>query len=163
MALKEPVGVILGIAPWNASIILGVRAIAVPLACGNSVILKASELCPRTHALIIEAFAEAGFPEGVVTLLACGDERYHRVDPGRHALLLSVVRIVPAPQLAAAGCNQQEQAVAVGELVSLIPRLCCSYFCIVQQGSSPIPRFSKPMPRAEPTPLPEACGRPWPS
>ena len=69
MALREPVGVILGIAPWNAPIILGVRAIAVPLACGNSVILKASETCPRTHALIIEAFAEAGFPEGVVSVV----------------------------------------------------------------------------------------------
>ena len=69
MALKEPVGVILGIAPWNAPIILGVRAIAVPLACGNSVILKASENCPRTHALIVEAFAEAGFPEGVVNVV----------------------------------------------------------------------------------------------
>ncbi len=69
MALKEPVGVILGIAPWNAPIILGVRAIAVPLACGNSVILKASENCPRTHSLIIEAFAEAGFPEGVVNVV----------------------------------------------------------------------------------------------
>lgn len=69
MALKEPVGVILGIAPWNAPIILGVRAIAVPLACGNAVILKASESCPRTHALIIEAFEEAGFPEGVVNVV----------------------------------------------------------------------------------------------
>jgi acyl-CoA reductase-like NAD-dependent aldehyde dehydrogenase len=69
MALREPVGVILGIAPWNAPIILGVRAIAVPLACGNSVILKASESCPRTHALIIEAFAEAGFPDGVVNVV----------------------------------------------------------------------------------------------
>ncbi len=69
MALREPVGVILGIAPWNAPIILGVRAIAVPLACGNSVILKASENCPRTHAIIIEAFAEAGFPEGVVNVV----------------------------------------------------------------------------------------------
>ena len=69
MALKEPVGVILGIAPWNAPIILGVRAIAVPLACGNAVILKASETCPRTHELIIEAFAEAGFPEGVVNVV----------------------------------------------------------------------------------------------
>ena len=67
MALREPVGVILGIAPWNAPIILGVRAIATPLACGNAVILKASEQCPRTHGLIIEAFAEAGFPEGTVT------------------------------------------------------------------------------------------------
>ncbi|RIJ33037.1 aldehyde dehydrogenase [Henriciella mobilis] len=74
MALREPVGVILGIAPWNAPIILGVRAIAVPLACGNSVILKASEACPRTHALIIEAFAEAGFPEGVVNVVTNAPE-----------------------------------------------------------------------------------------
>src|SRR6202790_4113875 len=69
MALREPVGVVLGIAPWNAPIILGVRAIAVPLACGNSVVLKASEICPRTHGLIIEAFAEAGFPPGTVNLV----------------------------------------------------------------------------------------------
>jgi benzaldehyde dehydrogenase (NAD) len=74
MALKEPVGVILGIAPWNAPIILGVRAIAVPLACGNAVILKASEVCPRTHALIIEAFADAGFPEGVVNVVTNAPE-----------------------------------------------------------------------------------------
>jgi len=69
MAVREPAGVVLGIAPWNAPIILGVRAIAVPLACGNSVILKASEICPRTHGLIIEAFAEAGFPEGAVNVV----------------------------------------------------------------------------------------------
>ena len=74
MALKEPVGVLLGIAPWNAPIILGVRAIAVPLACGNAVILKASEACPRTHALIIEAFAEAGFPDGVVNVVTNAPE-----------------------------------------------------------------------------------------
>jgi benzaldehyde dehydrogenase (NAD) len=69
MSLREPVGVVLGIAPWNAPIILGVRAIAVPLACGNAVILKASETCPRTHELIIEAFNEAGFPAGVVNIV----------------------------------------------------------------------------------------------
>jgi acyl-CoA reductase-like NAD-dependent aldehyde dehydrogenase len=69
LALREPVGVVLGIAPWNAPVILGCRAIATPLACGNSVILKASERCPRTHALIAEAFADAGFPNGVVNLV----------------------------------------------------------------------------------------------
>jgi benzaldehyde dehydrogenase (NAD) len=69
MSLRAPVGVVLGIAPWNAPIILGVRAIVTPLACGNSVILKASEVCPRTHELIIEAFAEAGFPAGVVNVV----------------------------------------------------------------------------------------------
>src|SRR3569623_473128 len=74
MALREPVGAILGIAPWNAPIILGGRAIAVPLACGNTVILKASEQCPRTHALIVQAFAEAGLPEGAVNLVTNAPE-----------------------------------------------------------------------------------------
>src|SRR5690348_12082581 len=74
MALREPVGAILGIAPWNAPIILGVRAIAVPLACGNTVVLKASETCPRTHGLIVEAFADAGFPDGVVNLVTNAPE-----------------------------------------------------------------------------------------
>ena len=46
MALREPVGVLVGMAPWNAPVILGVRAMAMPLACGNSVVLKASEMCP---------------------------------------------------------------------------------------------------------------------
>jgi benzaldehyde dehydrogenase (NAD) len=70
LAVREPAGVILGIAPWNAPIILGVRAIAVPLACGNTVVLKASESCPRTHALIVEAFEDAGFPKGAVNLVS---------------------------------------------------------------------------------------------
>jgi acyl-CoA reductase-like NAD-dependent aldehyde dehydrogenase len=69
LALREPAGVVLGIAPWNAPIILAVRAIATPLACGNTVILKASELCPRTHGLIVEAFIEAGFGGGIVNLI----------------------------------------------------------------------------------------------
>ncbi|QRM34061.1 aldehyde dehydrogenase [Microvirga sp. VF16] len=70
MAVRQPVGVILGMAPWNAPVILGVRAIATALACGNTVVLKASELCPRTHTLIAQAFADAGFPKGVVNVIS---------------------------------------------------------------------------------------------
>ena len=69
MGIRQPAGVVLGIAPWNAPIILGVRAICVPLACGNTVVLKGSENCPRTHQLIVEAFHEAGFPAGVVNYI----------------------------------------------------------------------------------------------
>jgi acyl-CoA reductase-like NAD-dependent aldehyde dehydrogenase len=69
MAIRQAVGVILSIAPWNAPIILGVRAIAMPLACGNTVVFKASENCPRTHALIVEAFREAGLPKGALNLV----------------------------------------------------------------------------------------------
>jgi benzaldehyde dehydrogenase (NAD) len=66
MGLRVPAGVVLGIAPWNAPVILAVRAIATPLSCGNTVVLKGSENCPRTHQLIIESLQEAGFPPGVV-------------------------------------------------------------------------------------------------
>lgn len=74
MSVREPVGVVLGIAPWNAPVILGVRAIATPLACGNAVVFKASELCPRTHGLIVEALAEAGLPEGLVGVVTNAPE-----------------------------------------------------------------------------------------
>src|SRR5258708_31828155 len=60
MAVRRPAGVVLGIAPWNAPVILGVRAIATPLACGNTVALKASETCPPTHRLLGEVMREAG-------------------------------------------------------------------------------------------------------
>jgi acyl-CoA reductase-like NAD-dependent aldehyde dehydrogenase len=69
MAFRQPVGVVAGIAPWNAPVILGVRAIAMPLACGNTVVMKASELCPGTHRLIGEIFREAGFPAGVLNVV----------------------------------------------------------------------------------------------
>ncbi len=68
-SLRVPAGVVLGIAPWNAPVILGVRAVAVPLACGNTVVLKGSELCPATHGLIIQALQEAGLPKGVVNFV----------------------------------------------------------------------------------------------
>lgn len=69
MAVRQPVGVVLGIAPWNAPVILGTRAIAMPLACGNTVILKASEVCPATHQLIGQTLREAGVPAGVVNIV----------------------------------------------------------------------------------------------
>jgi acyl-CoA reductase-like NAD-dependent aldehyde dehydrogenase len=69
MAVRRPAGVVLGIAPWNAPVILGVRAVATPLACGNTVILKASEMCPATHSLIVETLEEAGGPAGFVNLV----------------------------------------------------------------------------------------------
>jgi acyl-CoA reductase-like NAD-dependent aldehyde dehydrogenase len=70
MAIRQPVGVVLGIAPWNAPVILGTRAVATPLACGNTVVLKASELCPRTHRLIAECLRQGGAPEGVIGVVS---------------------------------------------------------------------------------------------
>lgn len=70
MGLRQPAGVVLGIAPWNAPVILGTRAIATPLACGNTVVLKSSEICPRTHWLIADALRSAGLPPGVVNVIS---------------------------------------------------------------------------------------------
>ena len=69
LAIRQPAGVCLGIAPWNAPVILGVRAVAMPLACGNTVVLKASELCPGTHRLIGQILLEAGLPKGVMNVV----------------------------------------------------------------------------------------------
>jgi acyl-CoA reductase-like NAD-dependent aldehyde dehydrogenase len=67
--IRQPAGVVLGIAPWNAPVILGTRAVATPLAFGNTVILKASEVCPRTHGAIAAAIHDAGVPAGTINLL----------------------------------------------------------------------------------------------
>ncbi|ATG22308.1 salicylaldehyde dehydrogenase [Ralstonia pickettii] len=69
MAVRQPCGVVLGIAPWNAPVILGTRALAMPLACGNTVVLKASELCPGVHRLIGTVLQEAGLGDGVVNVV----------------------------------------------------------------------------------------------
>jgi acyl-CoA reductase-like NAD-dependent aldehyde dehydrogenase len=69
MAVRQPAGVVVGIAPWNAATILGVRAIATPLACGNTVVLKASEICPASHRLIGAVLQDAGIGDGVVNVV----------------------------------------------------------------------------------------------
>jgi acyl-CoA reductase-like NAD-dependent aldehyde dehydrogenase/ABC-type branched-subunit amino acid transport system ATPase component len=70
MAIRQPAGVVLSMAPWNAPVILGVRSIATPLACGNTVVMKTSEICPRTHRLIVEAVQGAGLPDGVLNVIS---------------------------------------------------------------------------------------------
>lgn len=74
MSVRKPCGVIFGVAPWNSPIILAVRALAVPLACGNSVILKASEICPATHCLVAKVLIEAGIDNGALNIITHAPE-----------------------------------------------------------------------------------------
>ena len=69
MTLRQAAGVVLSIVPWNGPILLGTRAIAYPLACGNPVIFKGSENSPRTHELLASCFIEAGLPAGVLNFI----------------------------------------------------------------------------------------------
>ncbi|HET9323315.1 MAG TPA: aldehyde dehydrogenase family protein [Gaiellaceae bacterium] len=70
MGLRRPVGVVGAIAPWNAALILSARSITTPLALGNTVVLKPSELSPYVGGLLWgEIFTEAGLPEGVLNIV----------------------------------------------------------------------------------------------
>lgn len=70
MAVRKPLGVVAGISPWNGAIALGFRTIVAPLACGNTVVLKPSELAPVCAGILMgEILHEAGFPPGVVNVV----------------------------------------------------------------------------------------------
>lgn len=68
--IRQAAGVVLSMAPWNAPVILGIRALATPLACGNTVVFKSSEVSPRTHRLLAEVLVEAGLPKGVINVIS---------------------------------------------------------------------------------------------
>lgn len=73
MAIRQPVGVVAGIAPWNAPLILSLRSICLPIAYGNTTILKPStESAVAGGAVIAEVFHDAGFPKGVLNLVTNG-------------------------------------------------------------------------------------------
>ncbi|KAF4625122.1 hypothetical protein G7Y89_g13048 [Cudoniella acicularis] len=71
IVFKEPYGVCLGIVPWNAPFVFGIRSAATALATGNTTILKASELTPRSYWAIGKAFHDAGLPAGVLNIISC--------------------------------------------------------------------------------------------
>jgi hypothetical protein len=79
MTVRQPAGVVLSMAPWNGAGVLAARAIAYPIVCGNTVVFRASETRPRTHAIITEILHEAGLPAGVLNFLTSTPEDSDRV------------------------------------------------------------------------------------
>lgn len=66
---RRAAGVVFGIAPWNAPVNLAIRAIAMPLIGGNTVILKASEYSPVCQRLVVDLLLEAGLPKDAIAFL----------------------------------------------------------------------------------------------
>ncbi|KAJ7577558.1 Aldehyde/histidinol dehydrogenase [Mycena floridula] len=66
---RRAIGVILAIVPWNAPASLTLRGILIPLLCGNTVVLRPSELSPRSISLVAEALQEGGLPPGVLNVV----------------------------------------------------------------------------------------------
>ena len=67
--LREPVGVVGCITPWNFPLSLAAWKIAPALACGNAVVHKPAEQTPLTAIRLAELAAEVGFPEGVLNVV----------------------------------------------------------------------------------------------
>lgn len=67
--LREPLGVVLAITPWNSPIYLAAWNIAPALAMGNAVLLKPSELTPLTAIALAKLAIEAGFPAGTLNVV----------------------------------------------------------------------------------------------
>lgn len=80
MAIRQPVGVVAGIAPWNAPLILSLRSVCLPIAYGNTAILKPSTESSVAGGIVIaEVFHEAGFPKGVLNLVTNGPGRSEEI------------------------------------------------------------------------------------
>src|SRR5579885_3251157 len=69
LVLREPVGVVGAITPWNYPLHQIVAKIAPAIAAGNTVVLKPSEVAPLNANLFLRILAEAGVPNGVVNLV----------------------------------------------------------------------------------------------
>lgn len=69
MTVLQPAGVVLSMAPWNAPGVLGMRSLAYPLVCGNTVVFRGSEGSPRTHQMLVEVLIDAGVPAGAVNFV----------------------------------------------------------------------------------------------
>ncbi|MGW6454433.1 NAD-dependent succinate-semialdehyde dehydrogenase [Streptomyces sp. NPDC055078] len=72
---RSPVGVLLGIMPWNFPAYQVARFAAPNLALGNTIVLKHAPQCPATAALLEKLFAEAGFPAGAYVNIYATNEQ----------------------------------------------------------------------------------------
>src|SRR5205085_10159370 len=69
LTLREPLGVVGLIVPWNFPLNISSWKLGPALACGNTVVLKPAELTPLSAVRLAELALEAGIPEGVVNVL----------------------------------------------------------------------------------------------
>jgi aminomuconate-semialdehyde/2-hydroxymuconate-6-semialdehyde dehydrogenase len=68
-AVRAPLGVVAVIVPWNLPLLLLTWKVAPALACGNTVVVKPSELTPSTATLLASVLSEAGVPDGVYNVV----------------------------------------------------------------------------------------------
>lgn len=68
---RVPMGVFVGIVPYNFPIMMPWWMIPISIVCGNTFVLKASSMCPQSSIRMLELLIEAGLPPGVVNIVTC--------------------------------------------------------------------------------------------
>lgn len=127
MVVRQPLGVVSVISPWNFPLLLSVRGLAVAMAVGNTIVLKPSEETPVSGGLLIaELFEEAGLPKGVFNVVTCsrnnvadvGDELI--VNPQVGGISFTGSTVVGRQIAAKAGENLKKACVELGGKDALI-------------------------------------------
>lgn len=90
-AIREPVGVVVGIPPFNFPALIPLWMMSVAVACGNTFLLKPAEKSPLTGTRLVELFAEAGLPPGVVGVVQGSKEVSERLIINPHVQAVSFV------------------------------------------------------------------------
>jgi len=89
--VHEPLGVVVGIPPFNFPAMIPMWMMPIAIACGNTFILKPAEKAPLTGTRLVELFAEAGLPAGVVGVIQGGKEVSERLIANPHVQAVSFV------------------------------------------------------------------------
>ncbi|HEY4308715.1 MAG TPA: CoA-acylating methylmalonate-semialdehyde dehydrogenase [Pirellulales bacterium] len=90
-AIREPVGVVVGIPPFNFPALIPLWMMSIAVACGNTFVLKPAEKAPLTGTRLIELFTEAGLPPGVVGVVQGSKEVSERLIANPHVQAVSFV------------------------------------------------------------------------
>ena len=89
--IREPVGVVVGIPPFNFPALIPLWMMSVAVACGNTFILKPAEKAPLTGGRLVDLFADAGLPPGVVGVVQGSKEVSERLIANPHVQAISFV------------------------------------------------------------------------
>ena len=95
LTIREPLGVCLGVSPFNFPVMVPVWMMMPAIACGNTFILKPSEQVPTAPLRLLEYLDDAGLPPGVVNLVQGDKQTVHRLI--EHPLVRAVTAVGSTP------------------------------------------------------------------
>jgi aldehyde dehydrogenase (NAD+) len=114
MTVRQPLGVIAGIAPFNSPLLLSMKKVAFALASGNTFILKPSEFAPLTGLVLADIFQAAGLPKGVFNVVpGSADNVGKRLVADPRVKMITFTGSARVGKVLAAECGKQMKKVTL--------------------------------------------------